>query len=89
MNRPSYAAQTCTAAPNGTQSCQPTSRGFTYYFYPSHWGSSASASAKPQQQAALTSTSSRPAATTVSASGTERSGFGSSQKSSMRVSAGG
>ncbi len=90
MQRPSYAAQACTPAPNGTQSCQPTSRGFTTYFYPGHWAwgsSSASASAKPQQQAALTSTS-RPAATTVS-SGTERSGFGSSAKSSSRVSAGG
>jgi hypothetical protein len=89
LQRPSYAAQACTPAPN-MQSCQPTSRGFTYYFYPSHWawGSGASASSKPQQQAALTGTS-RPAATTVSASGTERSGFGSSAKGSFRVSAGG
>jgi hypothetical protein len=87
MQRPSHAAQSCTTAPNGTQTCQPTSRGFTYFFYPSHWGSSASASAKPQQQAALTSTS-RPA-TPVSASGTERSGFGSSAKTSFRPSAGG
>ena len=65
MQRPSYAAQSCTPAPNGAQTCQPASRGFTYYFYPGHWtwGSSASASAKPQQQAALTNTS-RPAANT-------------------------
>jgi hypothetical protein len=93
MNRPSHAAQAaaCTPAPNGTQNCQPASRGFSYYVYPSHWGwsSGASAGAKPQQQAALTSTSPRPAATTVSASGTERAGFGSSAKTSMRVSAGG
>jgi len=88
LQRPSY-AQSCMPAPNGTQTCQPTSRGFTYFFYPSHWGSSGSATAaKPQQQAALTSTS-RPAATTVSASGTERSGFGSSAKTSFRPSAGG
>ena len=88
MQRPSY-AQSCTPAPNGTQTCQPTSRGFTYFFYPSHWGSSGSATAaKPQQQAALTGTS-RPAATTVSASGTERSGFGSSAKTAFRPSAGG
>src|ERR1044072_5277138 len=91
MNRPSYAAQSCTAAQDGTQTCQqPASRGFTYYIHPGHWwGSSASASAKPQQQAALTSTSnpSRPA--TQVASGTERSGFGSSAKTSFRASAGG
>jgi len=97
MQRPSSAAQACTPAPNGAQNCQPSSRGFTYFFYPGHWswGSGASAGAKPQQQAALTSTSrpaantSRPAATTVSASGTERSGFGSSAKNSFRPSAGG
>jgi hypothetical protein len=90
MQRPSSAAQACTSAPNGAQNCQPSSRGFTYFFYPSHWswGSGASSGTKPQQQAALTGTS-RPAATTVSASGTERSGFGSSAKSSFRVSAGG
>ena len=89
MQRPSYAAQSCTTAPNGTQTCQPSSRGFTYFFYPSHWswGSGASSGAKPQQ-AALTSTS-RPAATTVAAGGTERSGFGSSAKNSFRPSAGG
>ena len=86
MQRPSY-AQSCTPAPNGTQTCQPTSRGFTYFFYPSHWGSGSATAAKPQQQAALTSTS-RPA-TPVSASGTERSGFGSSAKGPFRVSAGG
>ena len=96
MQRPSHAAQACTVAPNGSQTCQPTSRGFTYYFHPGNWGSSASASTKPQQQqAALTGTSrpaantSRPAATTVSASGIERSGFGSSAKNSFRPSAGG
>lgn len=89
MQRPSYAAQACTPAPN-TQSCQPASRGFTYYFYPGHWGSSGNTAAAPQrqQQAALTSTS-RVAATPVSASGTERSGFGSSAKTSFRPSAGG
>lgn len=93
MQRSSHAAaQSCTPAPNGAQTCQPASRGFTYYFYPGHWGwGSSNTAAAPQrsQQAALTSTSSRPAATTVSASGTERSGFGSSAKTSMRVSAGG
>lgn len=97
MQRPSHAAQTCTPAPNGTQTCQPASRGFAYYFHPGHWwgSSSASASTKPPQQAALTGTSrpaantSRPAATTVSATGTERSGFGSSAKNSFRPSAGG
>lgn len=88
MQRPSHAAQTCTPAPNGTQTCQQTSRGFTYYFFPGNWGSSASTSAKPQQ-AALTSTAARPAATTVAANGVERSGFGSSAKTSFRPSAGG
>jgi len=86
LQRPSH-AQSCTPAPNGTQTCQPASRGFTYFFYPSHWGSGSATAAKPQQQAALTSTS-RPA-TPVSASGTERSGFGSSAKTSFRPSAGG
>ena len=93
MNRPSHAAQAaaCTPAQNGTQqTCQqPASRGFTYYVYPSHWwGSGASTGAKPQQQAALTSNTSRPA-TQIAASGTERSGFGSSAKTSFRASAGG
>jgi hypothetical protein len=90
MQRPSYAAQACTPAPNGTQNCQPPARGFTTYFYPSHWswGSGTSTGAKPAQQAALTGTS-RPGATSVSASGTERSGFGSSAKASFRPSAGG
>ena len=87
LQRPSH-AQSCTPAPNGTQTCQPASRGFTYFFYPSHWGSGSATAAKPQQQAALTGTS-RPAATTVSASGTERSGFGSSAKTAFRPSAGG
>ena len=86
MQRPSH-AQSCTPTPNGAQTCQPTSRGFTYFFYPSHWGSGSATAAKPQQQAALTGTS-RPA-TPVSASGTERSGFGSSAKTSFRPSAGG
>ena len=88
MNRPSYAAQACTPAPNGTQGCQqPGSRGWSYYISPSHWGSGASASAKPQQQAALTGTSR--SAMPVSAGGIERSGFGSSAKTSFRASAGG
>ena len=87
MQRPSH-AQSCTTAPNGTQTCQPASRGFTYFFYPSHWGSGGSATAAKPQQVALTGAS-RPAATTVSASGTERSGFGSSAKTSFRPSAGG
>jgi hypothetical protein len=89
MQRPSYAAQSCTVAPNGTQTCQQTSRGFTAYFYPSHWtsGASSSTAAKPAQQAALTGTARAPA--TPVSGGTERSGFGSSQKNSFRVSAGG
>ena len=93
MNRPSHAAQAaaCTPAQNGTQTCQqPASRGFSYYVYPSHWwGSSASASAKPQQQAALTNTSNTSRPATQVASGVERSGFGSSAKTSFRASAGG
>jgi hypothetical protein len=90
LQRPSYAAQPCTPAPNGAQTCQPAPRGFSYFFYPSYWGSSASTTTKPQQQAALTgNNASRPAATTVSASGTERFGFGSSAKNSFRPSAGG
>lgn len=95
MNRPSHAAQSaaqaCTPAPNGAQTCQqPASRGFTYYVYPSHWwGSGASANAKPQQQAALTNTSNTSRPATQVASGTERSGFGSSAKTSFHASAGG
>ena len=91
LQRPSYAAaQSCTPAPNGGQNCQPASRGFTYFFYPSHWGWGGSNAAAPQrpQQVALTGTS-RPPVTSVSASGTERSGFGSSAKTSFRPSAGG
>lgn len=87
MQRPSHAAQPCTVAPNGTQTCQPASRGFSYFFLPGNWGRGASASAAPQQ-AALTNTP-RPAARVVSVGGTERSGFGSSAKTSFRVSAGG
>lgn len=93
MQRPSHAAQTCTTAANGTQTCQQTSRGFTAFFYPSYWSRSGSAAAAPQrmQQAALTGSGTvRPvAATTAAVSGTERSGFGSSAKGSVRVSAGG
>jgi hypothetical protein len=86
MQRPSH-AQSCTPAQNGTQTCQPASRGFTYFFYPSYWTSSGSSAPRPQQ--AAFSGASRPPATTVSASGTERSGFGSSAKMSFRPSAGG
>ena len=86
LQRPSY-AQSCTTAPNGTQTCQPASRGFTYFFYPSYWTSSGSSAPRPQQ--AAFSGASRPATTTVSASGIERSGFGSSAKTSFRPSAGG
>ena len=84
MQRPSYAAQTCTPAPRHAELPAGLARLHLLLSIRVNWGSSASTNAKPQQQAALTSTS-RPAATTVSASGTERSGFGSSAKSSFRV----
>jgi len=84
------AAQNCTARPDGTQSCEPARRGFTYYLFPS-WGSSGSASAseaKRTSSAALTSNAR--ASTSVSPSGTTRGGFGgTAQSGSFRVSAGG
>ena len=84
------AAQTCTQRPDGTQSCEPARRGFTYYLFPS-WGSSGSASAseaKRTSSAALTSNAR--ASTSVSPSGTTRGGFGgTAQSGSFRVSAGG
>ena len=88
--QPQAAAQTCTQRPNGTQSCEPARRGFTYYLFPS-WGSSGSASAseaKRTSSAALTSNAR--ASTSVSPSGTTRGGFGgTAQSGSFRVSAGG
>jgi len=88
--QPQAAAQTCTQRPDGTQSCEPARRGFTYYLFPS-WGSSGSASAseaKRTSSAALTSNAR--ASTSVSPSGTTRGGFGgTAQSGSFRVSAGG
>src|SRR5258705_3471177 len=90
MQKPSHAAaqsaQACTPRSDGTQNCS-AQRGFTYYFYPSHWSWGGGSSADPnRQQAALTSTS---RTTPTAATGTERSGFGSTAESSFRVSAGG
>jgi hypothetical protein len=76
------AQTTCTTRADGTQSCEPVRRGFTYYLYPHFGSSSASASSAPTQSAALTGNAR--AYTSASPSGTARGGFGS-----FRVSAGG
>ena len=85
------AAQTCTTRPDGTQSCQATQRGFTYYLFPT-WGSSTNAgSAQTGRTASAALTNNARASTpAVSPSGTTRGGFGgTAQSGSFRVSAGG
>ena len=88
----SVAGQQCTTRSDGTQDCQPQRRGFAYYLVPSYfhgwsWGSS---TAKPVTREAAFTSSSRNAGVSVPNSGVERSGFGSTAKStSIRVSAGG
>jgi hypothetical protein len=63
---PQSAAQTCTTRPDGTQSCEPTRRGFSYYLIPHFMaGSSSAAAATPKPQAAAFA--SQPAALTASA----------------------
>jgi len=83
-------AQTCTQRPDGTQNCQQPRRGFSFYVFPS-WGSDSSSAQPARQQSAAFSGSARTttASYSTSASGVERSGFGSSAKSSFRASAGG
>jgi hypothetical protein len=97
--RPSHAAEatkaeTCTARPDGTQTCEPTRRGFAYYLLPrSSWSWGWGTSYEPRRQEAALTNSSRsyvPTTSTVPAGAVvERSGFGSSAKGSFRVSAGG
>jgi hypothetical protein len=98
--KPSHAAQSqmavadqrCTTRSDGTQDCQPQRRGFVYYLVPSFvhgWSSGGSANKPVTREAALVSNS-RPGAVSTSHTGVERSGFGSTAKStSIRVSAGG
>jgi len=98
--KPSHAAaatqasQTCTPRADGTQTCEPTRRGFAYYLLPrSSWSWGWGSSYEPRrQEAALSSNSRSYAPTTSTVPGgvaVERSGFGSSAKGSFRVSAGG
>jgi hypothetical protein len=89
--QPQAAAQTCTQRPDGTQSCEPARRGFTYYLFPS-WGSSGSASASDPKRTSSAALTSNPRASTpsTSPSGTTRGGFGTTaQNTSFRPSAGG
>lgn len=86
------AQSTCTTRSDGTQTCEPTRRSFTYYLYP-HFGSSSasasSASGKPLAQSAALTGNAR-AFTSASPSGTMRGGFGTTGSSgSFRISAGG
>lgn len=86
------ADQRCATRSDGTQDCQPQRRGFAYYLVPSFvhgwsWGGSAT---KPVTREAALVSNSRPGAVPVSHTGVQRSGFGSTAKStSIRVSAGG
>jgi len=86
------ADQRCTTRSDGTQDCQPQRRGFVYYLVPSYfhgwsWGGSGS---KPVAREAALVSGSRSAKAAVSHAGVERSGFGSTARStSIRVSAGG
>lgn len=98
--KPSHAAQPqtamadqrCTTRSDGTQDCQPQRRGFAYYLVPSFahgWSWGGSTNKTVTREAALVSNS-RSGAIPVSHSGVQRSGFGSTAKStSIRVSAGG
>lgn len=88
----SLAGQQCTTRSDGTQDCQPQRRGFGYYLVPSFvhgwsWGGSAN---KPVTREAALVGNSRSGAVSVPNTGVQRSGFGSTAKStSIRVSAGG
>jgi hypothetical protein len=98
--KPSHAAQaqsvadqqSCAPPADGTRTCEPQRRSFTYYFYPRwvhgwSWGWSSSSDYSRTQTAALSnnSRSSMPAAGSAT-----RGGFGSTAGSgSYRVSAGG
>ena len=97
--KPSHAAQPqtvadqrCTTRSDGTQDCQPQRRGFAYYLVPSFvhgWSWGGSKSQTVTREAALVSNS-RSGAASVPNAGVQRSGFGSTAKStSIRVSAGG
>jgi hypothetical protein len=89
--QPQAAAQTCTPRPDGTQSCEPTLRGFTYYLWPT-WstGTSASASGDPKRTSSAALTGNTRSYTSAGPSGTQRGGFGTTaQSSSFRPSAGG
>ena len=97
--KPSHAAQPQTVADqryttrsDGTQDCQPQRRGFVYYLVPQFfhgWSSSGSTAKTVTREAALVSNS-RSGAASVPNAGVQRSGFGSTAKStSIRVSAGG
>ena len=92
--KPSYAAQgdahqrNCTMRPDGTWDCPPRPRGYSYHFFPSYfsgwWGRSASPGATPQG-VALTSNS--PAYSPAGSSDTVRSGFGTTARGPVRMSA--
>lgn len=97
--KPSHAAQAqtvadqrCATRSDGTPDCQPQRRGFVYYLVPHYfhgWSWGGSTSKTVTREAALVGNS-RPGAVSVSHTGVERSGFGSTAKSpSIRVSAGG
>jgi hypothetical protein len=82
------AAQNCTPRPDGTQNCEPTRRGFTYYLWPQWSTSTSSTDPKRTQSAALTGNAR--SYTSAGSSGTQRGGFGTTaQSSSFRTSAGG
>jgi hypothetical protein len=90
--QPAVADQRCAIPSDGTQDCQPQRRGFAYYLVPHYfhgWSWGGSTSKTVTREAALVSNS-RPGAVPVSHTGVERSGFGSTARStSIRVSAGG
>jgi hypothetical protein len=97
--KPSQAAQgiadqQCISRSDGAQDCQPQRRGFAYYLVPSYlhgWSWGGSATRDPaRREAAFLSNSRSGSAGMVPNTGVERSGFGSTARStSIRVSAGG
>jgi hypothetical protein len=98
--KPSHAAQAqaladqrCTTRADGTQDCQPQRRGFAYYLVPNFvhgWSWGGSATRDPARREAAFVSNSRSGGVAVSSTGVERSGFGSTARStSIRVSAGG
>jgi hypothetical protein len=85
------AAQKCTTRPDGTQSCEPARRGFSYSLFPT-WGSSGSTTTSDPRRTSSAALTSSPRASTPAASpsGTTRGGFGTTaQSTSFRPSAGG